>query len=76
MATGTRRSGTGPKGRGPQATFSNGTCPSCGTGMRERAATLRLPVNGNDIAVPNASHFRCPKCHEIVLRMDQARVLQ
>ncbi|TMQ72415.1 MAG: helix-turn-helix domain-containing protein [Candidatus Eisenbacteria bacterium] len=51
-------------------------CPNCGSAMRERSATLRLPVNGEEIAVPDAAHLRCPKCHEIVLRMDQARKLR
>jgi len=43
--------------------------------MRERRATLRLPVNGEEIAVPDAPHLRCPRCHEIVLRMDEAHQL-
>jgi putative zinc finger/helix-turn-helix YgiT family protein len=33
-------------------------------------------VNGEEIAVPDAPHLRCPKCHEVVLRMDQARKLR
>jgi putative zinc finger/helix-turn-helix YgiT family protein len=44
--------------------------------MRERSATLRLPVNGEEIAVPGATHLRCPKCHEVVLRLGQARELR
>lgn len=43
--------------------------------MRERRATLRLPVNGEEVAVPEAPHLRCPKCHQIVLRMDEAHQL-
>src|SRR5436309_3969428 len=56
--------------------ISDDACPNCGSTMRERSATLRLPVNGEEIAVPNTAHLRCPKCHEVVLRMDQARKLR
>ena len=35
--------------------------------MIEKRGTLRLPVNGEDIAVPSAAHLSCPKCGEVVL---------
>jgi putative zinc finger/helix-turn-helix YgiT family protein len=44
--------------------------------MLERRATLRLPVNGEEVAVPGAAHLRCPKCHEVVLRFQDAKRLQ
>jgi putative zinc finger/helix-turn-helix YgiT family protein len=44
--------------------------------MVERRSTLRTPVNGEEISVPSASHLRCPKCDEIVLRLSDARRLQ
>lgn len=50
-------------------------CPACGTPMAERRGKLRLPVNGEEIAVPAASHLACPKCHEVVLRLQDARRL-
>lgn len=50
-------------------------CPACGTTMMEKRATLHLPVNGEDIAVPSAAHLRCPKCGEIVLRFQDAKRL-
>lgn len=50
-------------------------CPACGTGMLERRGTLRLPINGEEIAVPAAAHLRCPKCHEVVLRFQDAKRL-
>lgn len=50
-------------------------CPTCGTPMVERRAVLRLPVNGEEIAVPGATHLRCPKCHEVVLRFQDAKRL-
>ena len=50
-------------------------CPSCGTMMMERRATLRLPVNGEAIAVPFAAHLHCPKCGEVVLRFQESRRL-
>lgn len=43
--------------------------------MVEKRGTLRLPVNGEEIAVPSAAHLRCPKCHEVVLRYQDARRL-
>ena len=44
--------------------------------MRERSKALRFPINGEEIVVPGAAHLRCPKCHEVVLRMDQTRRLR
>lgn len=59
-----------------EARFSDNSCPNCGATMRERSSTLRLPINGEEMAVSNATHLRCPKCHEVVLRMDEARKLR
>ena len=50
-------------------------CPSCGTPMVEKRATLRLPVNGEEIAVPAAAHLSCPKCGESLLRYQDSRRL-
>lgn len=50
-------------------------CPACGTAMIEKRGKLRLPVNGEDIAVPSAVHLTCPKCHEVVLRFEDSRRL-
>lgn len=44
--------------------------------MREKRGRLKLPVNGEEIAVPDATHLSCPKCHEVVLRFDDARRLR
>ena len=44
--------------------------------MKEKRGKLKLPVNGEEIAVPDATHLSCPKCHEIVLRFDDARRLR
>jgi putative zinc finger/helix-turn-helix YgiT family protein len=43
--------------------------------MLEKRATLRLPVNGEDIPVPSAAHLRCPKCGEIMLRFQDSKRL-
>lgn len=43
--------------------------------MVERRGRLRLPVNGEETAVPSAVHLRCPKCGEMVLRAKDARRL-
>jgi putative zinc finger/helix-turn-helix YgiT family protein len=50
-------------------------CPSCGTMMLEKRGTLRLPVNGSEIAVPSAAHLSCPKCGEVVLRFQDSKRL-
>lgn len=50
-------------------------CPACGTAMVERRGTLRLPVNGEEVAVTGAAHLACPACHEIVLRFQDAKRL-
>jgi putative zinc finger/helix-turn-helix YgiT family protein len=50
-------------------------CPACGTMMVEKRATLRLPVNGEEIAVPSAAHLSCPECGEVVLRFQDSKRL-
>ena len=52
-----------------------GACPACGTTMVEKRGTLRLPVNGEEIAVPSAAHLSCPRCGEVVLRFQDSRRL-
>ena len=56
--------------------LSDDACPSCGTMMRKGHGKLTLPVNGEEVAVPDAGHLRCPKCGEVVLRLDEARQLR
>lgn len=51
-------------------------CPSCGTEMRETTGSLSFPINGEEISVPKASSLRCPKCDEVVLRLDESRLLR
>ena len=51
-------------------------CPECGTPMREKWGRLKLPVNGEEIVVTESPHLSCPKCHEAVLRFDDARKLR
>ncbi|MGH7325121.1 MAG: YgiT-type zinc finger protein [Candidatus Rokuibacteriota bacterium] len=51
-------------------------CPECGTPMRERKGKLKLPVNDEEITVPEATQLSCPRCHEVVLRFDDARRLR
>jgi putative zinc finger/helix-turn-helix YgiT family protein len=43
--------------------------------MAEKRGTLRIPVNGEEIAVPGTAHLRCPKCGEVVLRFRDSRRL-
>ena len=50
-------------------------CPACGATMVVRRSTLRLPVNGEEIAVPSATHLRCLICGEILLRYQDSKRL-
>ena len=66
-----------PKSSSPhrRRTVANDACPACGTPMVEKRATLQLPVNGEEIAVPAAAHLSCPKCGEILLRYQDSKRL-
>lgn len=55
--------------------LSSDACPVCGTAMLEKRGTLRLPVNGEEIAVPSAAHLHCPKCGEVMLRFQDSKRL-
>jgi putative zinc finger/helix-turn-helix YgiT family protein len=44
--------------------------------MREKQGSLKFPVNGEEIAVAQSPHLSCSKCHEAVLRFDDARKLR
>jgi putative zinc finger/helix-turn-helix YgiT family protein len=55
--------------------LADDACPRCGMTMKEARGRLKLPVNGEEIAVPSASHLKCPKCDEIVLRLQDAKRL-
>ena len=50
-------------------------CPECGTQMVNKRGTLRLPINGDEVAVASAAHLCCPRCGEIVLRFQDAKRL-
>jgi len=64
----------GPVGKA--VVLSSDACPVCGSPMREKRGKLKLSVNGEDVPVPAAAHLACPRCHEIVLRLDEARMLR
>lgn len=51
-------------------------CPECGTLMTEKRASLKFPVNGEEVTVPESPHLSCPECREVVLRFDEARKLR
>lgn len=51
-------------------------CPACGTMMKDKRGRLTFSVNGEDVRVADARHLACPKCREVVLRMDDARHLR
>ena len=56
--------------------LADNACPECGTPMREKQGSLKLPVNGEEIVVTGSPHLSCPKCHEVVMRFDDARKLR
>jgi putative zinc finger/helix-turn-helix YgiT family protein len=68
-------SGSGRRTQGGRLLTDN-ACPECGTQMREKLSSLKFPVNGEEIAVTASPHLSCPKCHEVVLRFDDARKLR
>jgi putative zinc finger/helix-turn-helix YgiT family protein len=43
--------------------------------MVEKRGTLHLAVNGEEVAVPSATHLSCPKCREVVLRFQDSKRL-
>jgi putative zinc finger/helix-turn-helix YgiT family protein len=51
-------------------------CPVCGTPMKETRGKLSFPVNGEEIRVPGVPHLLCPKGHDPILRVDDARRLR
>jgi putative zinc finger/helix-turn-helix YgiT family protein len=55
---------------------SDDACPSCGTLLKETRGALSFPVNGEDMRVPALTYLKCPKCDEIVLRLDETRKLR
>lgn len=54
----------------------NHACPACGVNMKETTGELTYFVNGEEIKVPGLTHLLCPKCKEVVLRLDESRMLQ
>ena len=36
---------------------------------------MRLPVNGEEVTVPSASHLKCPNCDQVILRFHEAKRL-
>ncbi len=57
------------------AVLPDNACPECGVVMKEKRGKLKLPVNGEEISVPDTTHLSCRKCRESVLRFDDARRL-
>ncbi|HEV3112042.1 MAG TPA: type II toxin-antitoxin system MqsA family antitoxin [Candidatus Binataceae bacterium] len=71
-----RTSGRKASATGRSRILPDTACPNCGTTMVERRGTLRLPVNGEEIAVPSATHLRCPKCGDIILGFQDSKRLR
>ena len=66
-----RNGGTARRSR----VLQNDACTKCRAMMKEARGRLNVPINGEKIAVPSASHLRCPRCGEIVLRFQEAKRL-
>lgn len=60
----------------PTRALKDDDCPSCGKAMESVRGTLRFPVNGEEVDVPDVKHTVCPACHEVVLDLAQARALR
>src|SRR6266480_3801553 len=56
-----RRSAPKPR-RGRE--LPDDACPTCGTIMRSARSKVFVSVNGDQMAVPDIPHLRCPKCGE------------
>jgi putative zinc finger/helix-turn-helix YgiT family protein len=50
-------------------------CPSCGAKMRRARGRFAETVNGEEVAVASIPHLRCPKCDEVLLSLDQCRLI-
>lgn len=50
-------------------------CPNCGSRTVKRSSTLKLPIHGEEVAVPHVGHLHCPKCDERILDVGQSRDL-
>jgi len=51
-------------------------CPTCGTMMRRTRERVTLPVNGEEIRVPNIPHLRCPECGEGLFTLQDAEMMR
>jgi len=51
-------------------------CPTCGTIMRSVRGKVFTSVNGEQVAVPDIPHLRCPKCGEGLFSLAAARELE
>jgi HTH-type transcriptional regulator / antitoxin MqsA len=71
--TAPRRRAPIPRRRG--RVLSDDACPACEAKLVEKRGRLKLPVNGEEVVVPSAVHLSCPRCHEVVLRYQDARRL-
>jgi len=56
--------------------FADEACPLCGSEMKENRSKLTFPVNGEEIEVLELPHLQCHKCNEIVLRLDESKLLR
>ena len=71
----TKKTGSQKSARPRGRVLPGDACPTCGTMMVEKRGTLRLPVNGEEIAVRSAAHLSCPKCGEVMLRFQDTKRL-
>ena len=65
-----RRSAPKPR-RGRE--LPDDACPTCGTIMRSARSKVFVSVNGDQMAVRDIPHLRCPKCGEGLFTLAAAR---
>lgn len=68
---------TKPKARAKRGReLPDDACPTCGTMMRKTQEAVTMPVNGEEIRVPNIPHLRCPKCGEGLFTLQDAEMMR
>src|SRR5947209_474041 len=58
------------------AVIADDACPKCGTLMKEAQGTFDMPVHGEDVTVAGIPHLRCPRCEEVVFRLEDSHLLE
>jgi putative zinc finger/helix-turn-helix YgiT family protein len=52
-------------------TVPEDACPTCGVMMKPTIGTYRHRLNGEPVPVARTSYRRCPRCHELVISLQE-----